>query len=107
MFELILDKFHDTRFMAMLFAAVAAVATVMTLAMPLLAPDTLNKRLKNVALEREKIRQRERERMARAGDKVNLRPTPRQYMKTVVEQFNLSKWVGQEQARAKLIQAGY
>ena len=61
MFDLIIDKFHDTRFMAMLFAAVAAIATVMTLAMPLLAPDTLNKRLKSVAVEREKIRQRERE----------------------------------------------
>ena len=106
MFELIIDRFHDARFMAMLLAAVAAIATVMTLAMPLLSPDTLNKRLKSVALEREKIRQRERERMAR-GNQVNLRPTPRQYMKTVVEQFNLTKWVGQEQARLKLVQAGY
>ena len=58
--------------MAMLFAAVAATATVMTLAMPLLANDQLNKRVKSVALEREKIRQRERERLAQ-GDKVSLR----------------------------------
>jgi tight adherence protein C len=28
-------------------------------------------------------------------------------MQTVVEQFNLTKWVGQEEARQKLIQAGY
>jgi len=28
-------------------------------------------------------------------------------MQTVVEQFNLSKWVGQEAAREKLMQAGY
>ncbi len=28
-------------------------------------------------------------------------------MQTVVEQFNLSKWVGQEAARDKLMQAGY
>ena len=28
-------------------------------------------------------------------------------MKTIVENFNLSKWVGQEQAHAMLIQAGY
>ena len=28
-------------------------------------------------------------------------------MQTVVDQFNLSKWVGQEEARLKLIQAGY
>ncbi len=106
MLDLIIERFHDTRFLAMLFAAVGAAATIITLAMPLLTADTLNKRLKSVALERDKIRQRERERMAR-GDRVNLRPTPRQYMKTVVEQFNLNTYVGQEQARIKLVQAGY
>src|SRR5882757_3766264 len=89
-----------------LLAAVAAVATVLTLAMPVLQPDVLNKRMKSVALEREKIRQRERERLAR-GEKVVLRRSPKQYMQTVVEQFNLSKWVGQEEARALLVQAGY
>ena len=28
-------------------------------------------------------------------------------MKTVVERFNLNKWLGQEEAREKLVQAGY
>ena len=59
-----------------------------------------------MALERDKIRQRERERLAR-GEKVTLRTSPKQYMKTVVDQFNLNKWVGQEEARTMLIQAGY
>jgi tight adherence protein C len=104
--ELLIEKLHDPKFMASLLAAIAAMATVITLAMPLLARDQLDKRLKSVALEREKMRQRERERLAR-GDKVQLRQTPKQYMKRVVEQFNLNKWVGQEQARDKLIQAGY
>ena len=106
MFELLVDKLHDPHFLAMLFAAVAAVATVITLAMPLLAGDTLEKRMKAVALEREKMRQRERERMARQ-EKVSLRTSPKAYMQTVVEQFNLTKWVGQEAARDKLMQAGY
>ena len=106
MVDLIIAKLHDTRFLAMVFAAVAAIATVITLAMPLLAPDNLNKRLKSVAIEREKIRQRERERLAR-GEKVTLRQSPKQYVKRVVDQFNLAKWVGQEEARAKLVQAGY
>jgi len=92
--------------MAMVFAAIAAIATVLTLAMPLLASDTLGKRMKAVAVEREKMRQRERERMAR-GEKVALRRTPKQYMQTVVDQFNLGKWVGQEEARQLLVQAGY
>ena len=106
MLELLVDRLQDTRFLAMVFAAVAAMATVITLAMPLLATDTLDKRMKAVALEREKMRQRERERLART-EKVSLRPTPKAYMQRVVEQFNLTKWVGQEAARVKLMQAGY
>ena len=106
MIEFLIEKASDTRFLAMMFAAIAAVATVITLAMPLLASDNLAKRMNAVAIEREKIRQRERERMAR-GEKISLRKSPKQYMQTVVEQFNLSKWVGQEEAREKLVQAGY
>jgi tight adherence protein C len=106
MFDLIIDKLHDTHFLTMVLAAIAASATVLTLAMPLLATDSLGRRLKTVAIEREKIRLRERDRLAR-GQKVSLRQSPRQYMKAVVERFNLAKWVGQEEARIKLVQAGY
>jgi tight adherence protein C len=60
-----------------------------------------------VAFEREKIRQRERERLASSGGKVTLRQSPKAYMKTIVENFNLSKWVGQEDARTMLLQAGH
>jgi tight adherence protein C len=104
--DFLIDQLHNPRTLAMLFAAIGAVATVLTLAMPLLAADTLGKRMKSVALEREKIRQRERERLAR-GEKVALRQTPKQYMQRIVEQFNLNKWVGQEEARALLVQAGF
>ena len=106
MLDLLIDTLQDSRMMAMMFAAVAAAATILTLAMPLLANDTLDKRMKSVALEREKIRQRERERMAQR-DKVSLRQSPRQYMQAIVSRFNLNKWVGQEEARSKLVQAGY
>jgi tight adherence protein C len=106
MLELLIDNLNNPRTLAMLFAAIAAVATVLTLAMPLVATDSLSKRMKAVAIEREKLRQRERERLAR-GEKISLRKSPKQYMRTIVEQFNLSKWVGQEQARALLVQAGY
>ncbi len=105
MLQLILGKLIDPQFMTVLLAAVAASATVLTLAMPFLSQDMLPKRMKAVALEREKIRQRERERLA-AG-KVALRQSPKAYMKTIVDNFNLSKWVGQEQAHTMLMQAGY
>jgi tight adherence protein C len=89
MLDLLMSHVIDPRFMAMVFAAVAAIATVLTLAMPLIATDTLGKRMKSVAIEREKIRQRERERLAR-GEKISLRRSPKQYMQTVVDRFNLS-----------------
>src|SRR5580704_8959614 len=102
----LLMQFIDVKFLTMLFAAVAAGATVLTLTMPLLVTDTLQKRMKAVALEREKMRQRERERMAQ-GSRVTLRQSPKMYMKRAVDNFNLSKWVGQEEARIKLVQAGF
>jgi tight adherence protein C len=107
MLDLIIAKLHDIKFLTMMLASVAAIATVITLAMPLLSPDTLGRRMKSVALEREKIRQRERERLAREKDKVVLRQSPKQYMQKWVERLNLSKWLAQEEAREKLVQAGY
>jgi len=106
MLELLIDSIN-VQTLTMVFAAIAAVATVLTLAMPLIAGDQLGARMKAVAVEREKIRQRERERMAQQQQKVSLRQSPKQYIQTVVDSFNLSKWVGQEEARLKLVQAGY
>jgi tight adherence protein C len=92
---------------AMVSASIAAVATVLTIAMPLLVNDSLSKRMKAVAVEREKIRARERERMSQVTQKVNLRPSAKQSVQAIVDRFNLKKWVGQEEARLKLVQAGY
>ncbi len=102
----LLTQYFNPQTLTMLFAALAAGATVLTLAMPLLVSDNLSKRMKAVAIEREKIRQRERERMLQ-GSKASLRQSPKQYMKRAVDSFNLNKWVGQETARAMLMQAGY
>src|SRR5581483_2327787 len=107
MLEYLTEQLLNPRIAAMVFSAIAAIATVITLAMPLLAPDTLSRRMKSVGAEREKMRQRERERLARGAEKVALRQSPKQYMQRIVDKFNLSKWVGQEEARALLIQAGY
>jgi tight adherence protein C len=104
--DLVIDYLFDVKFMTMALAAIAAVATVLTLAMPLLVTDTLSKRMQAVAFEREKIRQRERERLAQ-GSKISLRQSPKAYMNAIVQNFNLNKWVGQDEARTKLVQAGY
>ena len=103
----LLENALNPQTLAMVFAAVAAAATVLTLAMPLVLSNPLDKRMRSVAVEREKMRQRERERMMQEKQKISLRKSPKQYVQTVVDQFNLGKWFGQEEARLKLIQAGY
>ena len=108
MFSGLVEWLHNTKNLTALLAAVAVIATVLTLAMPMLQTDKLGNRMKAVSVERERIRQRERERMARGEkEKIALRQSPKQYMQRVVEQFNLGKWLAQEAARDKLIQAGY
>jgi tight adherence protein C len=106
MIQILVDKLHDAHFMTMLLAAIAASATAYTLIMPLFAGEGLSKRMKAVANERERIRQRERERLGK-NEKVSLRQTPRQLVSKVVDDFNLTKWLAQESAVEKLMMAGY
>src|SRR3954468_17262982 len=106
MIDFLVAKIHDARFMTMLLAALAASATAYTLIMPLFAGEGLAKRMKAVASERERIRQRERDRLVKS-EKVSLRQSPKQVVSRVVEDFNLTKWLAQEAAREKLTMAGY
>jgi tight adherence protein C len=106
MLDFLIQKLHDPRLLTMLFAAIAAGATAFTLISPLFASDGLNKRMRAVADERERIRQRERDRLARA-EKVSLRQSPKQIVQKVVADFNLNKWLAQEAARDKLVMAGH
>src|SRR2546421_11852167 len=106
MMDFLVTKLHDAHFMTMLLAAIAVSATAYTLILPLLVGENLDKRMKAVASERERIRARERERLSRT-EKVTLRQTPKQLVSKVVEDFNLGKWLAQEAARQKLIMAGY
>src|SRR6202051_2336711 len=106
MIDFLVAKIHDVHFITMMLAAIAVSATAYTLIMPLLAGEGLEKRMKAVASERERIRQRERDRMSKT-EKVSLRQTPKQLVSKVVEDFNLGKWLAQEAAREKLSMAGY
>jgi tight adherence protein C len=106
MVDFLIEAIHNVRFMTMLFAAIAASATAYTLVMPLFAGENLNKRMKAVASERERIRARERERMNKS-EKVSLRQSPKQLVSRVVEDFNLTKYLAQDAAREKLTLAGY
>ena len=104
--DLLIEKIHDIRFMTMLMSAIAAAAAAYAVVSPMLAGEGLAKRMKAVASERERLRQRERDRLNR-HEKVSLRQSPKQLVQRVVEDFNLGKWVAQEEAREKLVMAGY
>ncbi|TNC09281.1 type II secretion system F family protein [Methylobacterium terricola] len=94
----------DPYFVGAVLTAVAAAATVFTLAQPFLEPDRLDARLKGVGKERDRIRVRERERM---NQKASLRQEPKAYMKRVVDRLRLDNWLGTEDAKNKLMMAGY
>jgi tight adherence protein C len=104
--DLLIDRLHDTRFMVTLLTAIAAAAAVVTIAMPYVFGDNLERRMKAVSVERSQLRARERERLAR-GERVTLRQSPRAYMQSIVDQLNLRKWLGEDEVRATLIRAGY
>src|SRR6201997_5887222 len=106
MIDFLVSKLHDPHFMTMLLAAIAVSMTAYTLIIPFFAGESLDKRMKAVANERERIRQRERDRLNKA-EKVTLRQTPKQLVSKVVEDFNLTKWLAQESALEKLVMAGY
>jgi tight adherence protein C len=90
-----------------LLVAIATMATIVTLAMPLLQTDTLARRMKSAATERDRIRTREREKLYDTNKKVNLRHEPKAFMKEIVDKFNLSKWLGTEEAKMQMTMAGF
>jgi len=86
-------------------AAIGAFATVITLAMPLLAPNRLGQRMKYVATEREALRRQFREDIAKSKTE-RLRQDPRGLVKKVVDELNLHELLEGEEIKGKLKQAG-
>jgi len=97
---------HDPRLLSMVLVAGATMATIIGFGMPYLQADGLGKRMKSVAVERAKIRAREREASAR-GEGVALRQSTQPLMKQIVDSLDLTRWLGTEDARTKLTLAGY
>jgi tight adherence protein C len=105
MIDEIVGLASNGRFAVSFLVAIAVIATIVTLAMPLLNTDTLSRRMKSVASERERIRARER--AAARDSNTSLRLQPKAYMKSVVERFSLSTWLNTENAKMRLAAAGY
>ena len=86
--------------------------TLVALAMSMLRDDALARRMKQVGVERERIRVHERARM-----KATAMPQPgnaslrhqqfKPFMKEIVERFSLSKWLSTRDAKSRLALAGF
>jgi tight adherence protein C len=108
MLDLLIAKLSDGHFVAGILVALGCAASVLTVAMPLFTTDNLGRRMKAVSTEREKIRQRERERLAVTQNKASLRGvSPKRLFKDVVDKLSLSSWLGTEKAKQQLAMAGY
>lgn len=98
------DWLIDSDLLVQLLIFLCAAASVVVVAFPYLTPDPLQQRLKSVALERERIRQRERDRLVRGRI---LRPEEKPFIKKIVSLFRLAQWLGIEHAAVKLAAAGF
>jgi tight adherence protein C len=105
MMDEIVKQASDSQFVVRLLVAVAVIATMITITMPLLGADPLQRRMKSVANERERIRARERA-LAKSSGK-GLRREPKVFMKNIVEKFALSTWLSTGDSKMKLASAGY
>jgi tight adherence protein C len=107
MFDLIYTKLTDPQFLLSMLVAIATMVTILTVAIPLIEPDSLSQRMKAVATERERMRARARERLNADKSKLSLRQAPKAYMKQIVERFSLSKWLGTDRAKTQMAMAGF
>ncbi|HTV34232.1 MAG TPA: type II secretion system F family protein [Methylocella sp.] len=107
MIDFLYRRLTDPQSLLGLLTAIATVATILTLAMPILETDKLADRMRAVATERERIRTRERERLQAEKGKISVRQQPKVYMKQVVERFSLSKWLGTDKAKLQMAMAGF
>jgi tight adherence protein C len=108
-FSLLFQIFEPATMLAIL-SAVAVFATIVTVAMPMLARDELSVRMKSAALEREKIRARERARLAgeaKQSPRAALRQDTSGLMREFVERLNLRKALADENTFNNLKMAGY
>ncbi|MFD1695477.1 type II secretion system F family protein [Roseibium aestuarii] len=103
-------EFMNSRFLIALLTLVAVTGTFFSLVMPMFDRSGLKGRMKTVALERDKLRARERARLAAEGShdpRASLRLKPKENVKKIVDELNLKQMLSDEQTQDKLRMAGY
>ncbi|WP_305988896.1 type II secretion system F family protein [Roseibium sp. MMSF_3544] len=104
-----LETIASSQFLAAVLAMVAVTGTIFSLVGPMLSGDTLKSRMKSVALERDRLRAKERARLQsnQQDARASLRNQPKAQMKSLVDRFNLKEILSDESTTEKLRMAGY
>ncbi|MBI1330684.1 MAG: type II secretion system F family protein [Alphaproteobacteria bacterium] len=100
----VLNKLFDPNFIFTAIAAALAFATILTIGVPLLDRNKLDKRMKSVSERREELRQRHHQNLKQRG---GLRVEPVSFMKQTIERLKLSNILESPDTREKLSMAGY
>jgi tight adherence protein C len=109
MMDQVLAKLGDPQFLVTLMVSLGCATTVLLAFVPLLQKDDMSRRIKAVSTERDRIRTRERERLAATGgqSKVTLRYKTGGATKQLVESLQLNSWLNTNTAKLKLAMAGF
>ena len=104
-----METIASSQFLAAVLAMVAVTGTIFSLVLPLLSRDTLKSRMKTVALERDKLRAKERARLQanQTDARASLRNQPKAKMKSFVDRLNLKEMLSDESTTDRLRMAGY
>lgn len=95
----------DSRFIVRCLAAVTVFASIVCAVYPFITETGVNKRVRLFAIERDRVRARERSRAAQESR--GLRYREKKFIKNIVERFLLNQWLNAEDARPKLVAAGF
>jgi tight adherence protein C len=101
------ETMTNPQFIATALAAICVFATVLTIALPMLQREQMNRRMKEMAIERGKMRSARLADLAtkdRQGGK--LRATPKGFMARIVDELKLRELFDNEELRENLKRAG-
>ncbi|MEZ5776253.1 MAG: type II secretion system F family protein [Hyphomicrobiaceae bacterium] len=103
----VLSSLFTAQFGVMLLSAVAAFATVLTIALPTLSRDRTASRMKVMAVERDKMRAVRLSELNAAGkQQARLRQNSKGFMSQIVDHFNLRQAFETDDVKQKLKMAG-
>lgn len=101
-----IEMLMKPQLLVMAAAAIAAFATVLTIAMPILNRDQMHKRVRVMATERDKMRTARVAELKAKDQGGKLRQAPTGFMQQIVDQFDLRSKFETDEVRAQLRMAG-